>query len=101
MNIENMRKSVDRASNLMKALSSETRLMLLCQLNMGEKSVGDLAASLEARPSTISQQLSLLRKDNFVATRRVGQTIYYSLSGDEAKNIIATLYDLYCKDDDS
>ncbi|GLQ07695.1 ArsR/SmtB family transcription factor [Sneathiella chinensis] len=98
MNIEEMRKSAGRASILMKALSNETRLMLLCQLNDGEKSVGQLADMLQLRPSTISQQLALLRKDELVETRREGQTIYYSLTGDEARNVISTLYNLYCKD---
>lgn len=82
----------------MKALSSETRLMLLCQLNDGEKSVSELASTLELRASSVSQQLSLLRKDGLVETRRDGQTIYYSLCGIEALNVIGTLYDLYCKD---
>ena len=98
MNINDMKKSAARASNLMKALSSETRLMLLCQMNDGEKSVSELAATLDLRASSVSQQLSLLRKDGLVETRRDGQTIFYSLSGVEARNIISTLYDLYCKD---
>lgn len=82
----------------MKALSNETRLMLLCQMGEGERSVSELADALEMRPASISQQLALLRKDNLVSTRRDGQTIYYSLDGEEAKNIIAVLYELYCKD---
>ncbi len=93
-----MKKSAARASTLMKALSSETRLMLLCQMNDGEKSVNELAQTLEMRPSSVSQQLALLRKDGLVETRREGQTIYYSLCGNEARNVIGTLYDLYCGD---
>ncbi|WP_025899832.1 ArsR/SmtB family transcription factor [Sneathiella glossodoripedis] len=98
MNINDMKKSAARASTLMKALSSETRLMLLCQMNDGEKSVNELAQTLEMRPSSVSQQLALLRKDGLVETRREGQTIYYSLCGNEARNVIGTLYDLYCGD---
>jgi ArsR family transcriptional regulator, virulence genes transcriptional regulator len=101
MNIYQMKNAASRASTLMKALSSETRLMLLCQIGPDEKSVNDLAKTLEMRPASVSQQLSLLRKDNLVTTRRDGQTIYYSLYGEEAKNIIATLYDLYCNEADS
>ncbi|MCG8494072.1 MAG: metalloregulator ArsR/SmtB family transcription factor [Sneathiellales bacterium] len=101
MNIEKMKSSASRASILMKALSNETRLMLLCQMNDQEKSVNDLATTLEMRASSISQQLALLRKDGLVRTRREGQTIYYSLEGDEAKNIIQTLYDLYCAEEDT
>ncbi|WP_219821680.1 ArsR/SmtB family transcription factor [Sneathiella aquimaris] len=99
MNIENMKFAAQRASTLMKALSSETRLMLLCQMADTERSVSDLASILQMRPSSVSQQLSLLRKDGLVKTRREGQTIFYSLEGDEAKNVIATLYDLYCSED--
>ncbi len=98
MNIQDMKKSAGRASTLMKALSSETRLMLLCQMNEGEKSVSELAQSLQLRPASVSQQLALLRKDGLVDTRRDGQTIFYSLCGDEAQSIIGTLYNLYCKD---
>ena len=98
MNINDMKKNATRASTLMKALSSETRLMLLCQMNDGERSVSELAQTLDLRASSVSQQLSLLRKDNLVSTRREGQTIFYSLHGAEAKNIISALYNLYCKD---
>ncbi|MBL4666464.1 MAG: winged helix-turn-helix transcriptional regulator [Sneathiella sp.] len=98
MNIENLKNSAFRASTLMKALSSETRLMLLCQIGEDERSVNELAEALEMRSSSVSQQLALLRKDGLVTTRRQGQTIFYSLYGDEAKCIIAVLYDLYCKD---
>ena len=72
--------------------------MLLCQMNDGERSVSELAQTLDIRASSVSQQLSLLRKDNLVSTRREGQTIFYSLHGAEAKNIISALYNLYCKD---
>jgi len=98
MNIDDLKNSAARASTLMKALSSETRLMLLCQMNDNERSVNELAASLDMRASSISQQLALLRKDGLVTTRRQGQTIFYSLHGEEAKNVIAVLYDLYCKE---
>lgn len=82
----------------MKALANETRLMLLCQIGEEEKSVNELATLLEMRPSSVSQQLALLRKDGLVEARRDAQTIYYSLKGEEAKNIINVLYELYCKD---
>ena len=97
MNIENMKASVARASNLMKALSSETRLLLLCRMSEGEASVTELAEMLAMRPSSVSQQLSLLRKDGLAKTRREGQTIFYSLHGEEAQQVISVLYALYCK----
>lgn len=96
MNLDEMKKSATRASNLMKAMSSENRLMLLCLLNDGEKSVGELAAKTEMRHASVSQQLALLRKDEFVTTRRDAQTVYYSLKGEEAQRITAVLYELYC-----
>lgn len=101
MNIETMKSAAVRASTLMKALSSETRLMLLCQMNDQEQSVSSLAEILDMRPSSVSQQLALLRKDGFVKTRRDRQSIYYSLNGDEARNVIAALYALYCTEDEN
>ena len=80
----------------MRALASENRLMLLCQLVEGEKSVGALAEALDLRQSTVSQQLALLRKDGLVTTRREAQTIYYSLAGNDARQVIEVLYGLYC-----
>ncbi|MZR31121.1 ArsR/SmtB family transcription factor [Sneathiella litorea] len=94
-----MKHSAARASNLMKALSSETRLLLLCRMSEGEVSVKELAEILEMRPSSVSQQLALLRKDGLVKTRRDGQLIYYSLDGDEAKQVISVLYALFCQTD--
>ncbi|MEP3244780.1 MAG: metalloregulator ArsR/SmtB family transcription factor [Sneathiella sp.] len=101
MNMETMKSAAVRASTLMKALSSETRLMLLCQMNDQEQSVNSLAEILDMRPSSVSQQLALLRKDGFAKTRRDGQSIYYSLNGDEARTVIAALYALYCAEDEN
>lgn len=97
MYIEDMKNSAARASTLMKALSSETRLLLLCRISEGEISVNELAETLDMRPASVSQQLSLLRKDGLVKTRRAGQTIYYSLDGDEAIQVISVLHGLYCQ----
>lgn len=93
-----MKVSAGRASSLMKALSSENRLMLLCALSNGEKSVGDLAAKFDLSLPATSQQLANLRKDGLVTTRRDGRVIYYSLNGDEARNVIGVLYNLYCSE---
>ncbi|MFC4270984.1 ArsR/SmtB family transcription factor [Sneathiella chungangensis] len=92
-----MKNSAARASTLMKALSSETRLLLLCRISEGEISVNELADTLDMRPASVSQQLSLLRKDGLVKTRRAGQTIYYSLDGEEAIQVISVLHGLYCQ----
>lgn len=96
MNLDEMQKAAGEASTLMAALSHSTRLMILCLLVDGEKSVGALAQALELRQANVSQQLSLLRKDGLVETRREGQTIYYSLQGSQARQVIELLYGLYC-----
>ena len=93
---EMMEAAADQASELLKALSNRHRLMIVCQLIGGERSVGELAASVGLRDSTVSQHLALLRKDELVATRRDGQTIYYAIASEPAREILTTLYRLYC-----
>ena len=88
MNTQDMQQTVTEVSRLMKVLSSENRLMILCQLVEGEKSVGTLAGLLGMRDASMSQQLSLLRKDGLVATRREGQAIYYALARDDVARVI-------------
>ncbi|WP_138379056.1 ArsR/SmtB family transcription factor [Luteithermobacter gelatinilyticus] len=97
MKIEKIQNSAEKAADLMRSLSHEKRLMLLCQLVEGEKSVGALATALGITQANASQQLALLRKDGLVQTRREGQTIYYSLAGHEARRVIEVLYELYCE----
>ena len=96
MNINDMQAAATRASDLMRALASENRLMILCQLADGEKSVGELASRLDLRHAAVSQQLALLRKDGLVAPRRDGQTIFYSIASPQAEAVIQVLYDLFC-----
>jgi len=91
--------AADKASALMKTLGHKGRLLILCQLASGEKSVGQLAESLDIPQSPLSQHLSRMRKEGLVGTRREAQTIYYSLQADEAGKIIQCLYTLYCADD--
>ncbi len=93
-----MAESAKSACDLLRGLAHEARLMILCMLVEGEKSVSELEAFLEMRQPTVSQQLARLRADRLVTTRREGKTIYYSLASDEARKVIAVLYDLYCKD---
>jgi len=94
--VEKMRKSAAAAEKTLKALSNRHRLMLLCQLVDQERSVGELAASLNLRDSTVSQHLALLRKDRLVRTRREGQTIWYTLASDAVRILVETLYQIYC-----
>lgn len=92
-----MRKSADEVSALLKVLSHPKRLLILCQLIDQERAVGDLATLLKSRETAISQQLSLLRKDKLVKTRRAGRTIYYSLARADLKSLIGFLYATYCR----
>ena len=94
--IHTIQENARRASTLLKAMSNQHRLMILCQLVPGEKCVGDLEQIIGLSQSALSQHLARLRRDGLVRTRREAQTIYYSLSGDEASAVIETLYGLYC-----
>ena len=89
--------SSEKASRLLKALSNQDRLMILCNLADGEKCVGDLEGLLGIRQPTLSQQLARLRTDELVNTRRDGKVIYYSLASSEAGRVIELLYELYCE----
>ena len=99
MNKNRMTEAADQATNLLKALSGRSRLMILCQLVDGEQTVGELADALEMRQAAVSQQLALLRKDGLVSARREARTIHYSLAGEEARRIIEVLYELFCDTD--
>lgn len=96
INPELMKAAASEASSLMKSLANETRLMILCQLVDGEKSVGELRELLGIAQSPLSQHLARLRRDGLVETRREAQTIYYRLAGENAPKVLQTLYELYC-----
>jgi ArsR family transcriptional regulator, virulence genes transcriptional regulator len=87
---------IDRASLFLKALSGRSRLLLLCHLLDGEKSVGELARLAGARDTAVSQQLALLRREGMVAARRSGQMIFYSLASGEARHMLEALHGLFC-----
>ena len=91
-----MRAAADEASGLLKALANPHRLLIVCQLIESERSVGELAAFLGLRDSTVSQHLALLRHDGVVTTRRDGQTIWYSIGSDPAREVVRTLYRALC-----
>ncbi len=96
MELETLQENARRASTLLKAMSNQHRLLILCQLVRGERCVGDLEQIVGLSQSALSQHLARLRRDNLVKTRRSAQTIYYSLAGNEANAVIETLYGLYC-----
>lgn len=91
-----MREHAHEATRLLKALANDRRLMVLCLLSEGERSVGELNEQLAISQSALSQHLAVLRDDGLVQTRRDAQTIYYALAEGPAQRIIATLHDIYC-----
>lgn len=96
INIAKMLVAADDASGLLKAMANRHRLIIICQLIEQERSVGELAALLNIRNSTVSQHLSMLRKDGLVTARRDGQTIWYSIGSPQAREFARTLYRIYC-----
>lgn len=96
MNMNDMVHQAGRAAKLLKVMSNERRLMILCHLLEGEKSVGELERLVGLRQSPLSQHLALLREAGIVATRRNAQTIYYSLAAAEPRQLLQTLHELYC-----
>ena len=98
---EEMDRMVDNAttaSNFLKAISHEGRLMILCHLVSGEKSVTELEELLSARQAAVSQQLSRLRLEGLVIPRRDGKTIYYRLADPRPRRILEVVYDLFCNE---
>lgn len=85
------------AAAFLKALSHEGRLMILCYLSSGEKSVTELEQLLDSRQAAVSQQLARLRLDGLVSARRDGKTMYYSLSEPRVERFIGSLHDMFCK----
>lgn len=84
------------AAEFLKAISHEGRLMILCHLTTGEKTVSELEELLAARQAAVSQQLSRLRLEGLVSPRRDGKAIYYSLTDARAIRIVTVVYDMFC-----
>ena len=97
--LDAMMDNASLATNFLKAIGHEGRLMILCHLVTGEKSVTELEELLSARQAAVSQQLGRLRLEGLVVPRREGKTIYYSLADDRCKRIISVVYDLFCNND--
>ena len=95
MRIDELQVNAREASVLLKAMSNERRLMILCHLARGEKSVGELEQLISLSQSALSQHLARLRRDRLVRTRRNAQSIYYSLNGHQAVAVMSTLEGLY------
>ena len=94
---EHMHHAAEQACKLMKVLSNPDRLMILCQLTKGELRVGEIEEMLGISQPTLSQQLTVLRDEELVETRREGKSIYYQIKSPKAMAVIGTLYEQYCK----
>ncbi|GAD54581.1 ArsR/SmtB family transcription factor [Limimaricola cinnabarinus] len=92
-----MTRNAQEASDFLKALGHEGRLMILCHLVTGEKSVTELEQLLSARQAAVSQQLARLRLEGLVTPRRDGKIIYYSLTDDRPRRIMELVYELFCR----
>ena len=96
MNLEELKSKAGVAEVMLKAVANRNRLVILCELLKGERSVSALQGAIGLSQSALSQHLARLREDEIVATRRESQTIYYSLSSKPISRLIGLLYELYC-----
>lgn len=96
MNMQELKASSAEAEDLLKALANSHRLMILCELKDGERSVSALEQVVPLAQSALSQHLAKLREGGFVTTRREAQTIYYSLSDARVARLIEVLHELFC-----
>jgi DNA-binding transcriptional ArsR family regulator len=94
--LDDLMRNARRASDFLKALSHENRLLLLCLLSEGERSVSELEGALAMRQSAVSQQLARLRLDDLVVARRDGKAVYYSLANEDVRRMITVIYDIFC-----
>lgn len=97
MNVEAVKTKSREAADFLKSMANDRRLVVLCELVKGERSVGELEAVAGLSQSALSQHLARLREARVVKTRRESQTIYYSLANEGVKRLIDVLYDLYCR----
>jgi DNA-binding transcriptional ArsR family regulator len=99
MTLEEMQENASQATILLKSMANETRLMILCQLAEGERSVSELLERVPMGQSALSQHLAVLRRERLVSSRREAQSVYYTLASVEVRAIIETLYNLFCECD--
>jgi ArsR family transcriptional regulator, virulence genes transcriptional regulator len=96
MNIEYLKSHATEVADLMKILANSHRLLILCELHKRECNVGDLQRAVGISQSALSQHLAKLRNENLVSVRREAQTIHYSLTDPNMRDVMALLYRLYC-----
>lgn len=95
--IDELRQSASAATRLLKTMANEDRLLILCQLTQGEKNVGEIAQATSIHQPTLSQQLTKLREEGLVNTRKDGKFVFYALASDEVIRIMQTLSTIYCR----
>lgn len=101
LDIARLEASAGAAARLLRALANERRLMILCQLTEGERSVGELQPMVGVSQSALSQHLAVLRDEGLVATRRQGQTVWYRIDDPAAVRVVATLAEIFCPPDET
>ena len=94
-----MQENAGRASTLLRCMANESRLLILCNLVEGEKTVGELEEKLQLSQSALSQHLAVLRREKLVATRRQAQFIHYSLASEDVRAVLTVLYERFCAPD--
>jgi len=97
MDLDTLLANARSASEFLKALSHEARLVILCMLIEGEKSVTEIEQTLNLRQPAVSQQLARLRADGLVETRREGKNVYYSLARSDVRDVIEALHNAFCR----
>jgi len=97
IDLKKLEKNASKACDLLGAMANRSRLMIMCQLAGGEKSVSELQPLIGLSQSALSQHLAVLRRKNLVRTRRDGQSIYYALTSGEAASIMHTLHEQFCR----
>lgn len=97
MKVKKVEKSAETVAGLLKLLSAPNRLMILCHLTESEQCVSDLCELIGMKPPAMSQQLTMLKREGMLSSRRDGQTIYYSIADEKVGKLMAFLYENYCK----
>ena len=101
MNTDPIKANLQEASSLLKAMSNEHRLLILCNLVEGEKTVRELEGLVGLRQTTLSQHLARLRYEGLVSTRRAAQTIFYSISSKESNQLLDAIHGMFCNRENS
>ena len=101
MNTDPIKSNLQEASSLLKAMANEHRLLILCHLVEGEKTVSEMESLIGLRQTTLSQHLARLRYEGLVSTRRAAQNIFYSISSNEGVQLLNAIHDMFCEHEDN